>query len=68
MSKEFKELKKLIKDKKFRDELTVALIKELLESNNMNISEKDANKRIKEIFREMIDMEYNEENEEMIDN
>lgn len=68
MNKEFKQLKELIKDKKFRNELSVALIKELLDSGNMNISEKDVNKRIKEIFMEMLDMESYDESEELIDN
>lgn len=59
------ELKKLIKDKRFLNELSAILIKEIIESGNLEISEKYINKRVKEIFEEMLD---SEQYEELIDN
>jgi len=52
----------LIKDKKFRNELSVALIKEILESNDMNISEKEVNKKVKRLFNELVDIKLKQKN------
>jgi hypothetical protein len=52
----------LIKDKKFRDELSVALITEILESNNMNISEAEVNKKVKRLFNELVDIKLKQKN------
>lgn len=52
----------LIKDKKFREELSVALITEILEGNNLNISEEEVNKKVKRIFNELVDIKLQQKN------
>ncbi|MFH8080632.1 MAG: hypothetical protein QXO84_02005 [Candidatus Aenigmatarchaeota archaeon] len=50
----------LIKSKKFRDELRANLFREIFESNDMNISEREVNKKVKKIFDELINEELEE--------
>ncbi|MBU5688404.1 MAG: hypothetical protein KQA41_01880 [Candidatus Aenigmarchaeota archaeon] len=58
-----KEIKaELIKDKKFREELSIALITEILESNDLNISEEEVNKKVKRIFNELVDIKLQQKN------
>jgi len=58
-----RELKaELIKDKKFREELSVALITEILQNDEMNISEKEVSKKVKRIFNELIDIKLQQKN------
>ncbi|MEM5777081.1 MAG: hypothetical protein QXJ06_01385 [Candidatus Aenigmatarchaeota archaeon] len=52
----------LIKDKKFREELSIALITEILENDDLNISEEEVNKKVKRIFNELVDIKLQQKN------
>lgn len=56
MEKSLREIKvELMKDKRFRDELSAALIAEILENSDMNISQEEVSKRVKRLVNELID-------------
>ena len=56
MKKSLREIKvELMKDKRFRDELSAALIAEILENSDMNISQEEVSKRVKRLVNELID-------------
>lgn len=61
--KEFSEIKiTLMKNKKFREELSINLIREILENNEININEREVNKKVKRIVKELIDIKFREQN------
>jgi DNA-binding Lrp family transcriptional regulator len=56
LEKSLREIKvELMKDKRFRDELSAALIAEILENSDMNISQEEVSKRVKRLVNELID-------------
>jgi DNA-binding Lrp family transcriptional regulator len=56
LKKSLREIKvELMKDKRFRDELSAALIAEILENSDMNISQEEVSKRVKRLVNELID-------------
>ncbi|MCS7135130.1 MAG: hypothetical protein N3E38_00870 [Candidatus Aenigmarchaeota archaeon] len=61
--KELSEIKiNLMKNKKFREELSINLIREILENNEINIKESEVNKKVKRIVKELIDIKFQEHN------
>ncbi|MBU5689949.1 MAG: hypothetical protein QXM68_02010 [Candidatus Aenigmatarchaeota archaeon] len=50
----------LVKDKKFRDELSVVLVNDILNDDNMNISQDQVSKKIKKIVDELIRIRFEE--------